>query len=74
MYYAFVKALDQKLARIAFKKIPNHRSKALERQFPFAKLVEKIHQEDITRTKIDRHKISTNSTLSSTMKNIYGYK
>ena len=53
---ALVKALDPKLARIALKKIENHKSTALEPHLPFAQLVEKIHQEDITRTHIDRHK------------------
>ena len=42
---------------------------AFEAQLPFAHLVEKIHQEDITRTLIDRHNIITNSTLSSPIKN-----
>ena len=32
--------------------------------------VEKIHQEDITRTHIDRHKISPNSALSSSVNNL----
>ena len=47
---ALVKAHDPQLARIALKKIANHKSAALEPQLPFAQLVEKIHQEDITRT------------------------
>ena len=62
---ALVKALDPQLARIALKKIANHKSTALEPQFPFAQLVENIHQEDITRTHIDRHKLTTNSTFST---------
>ena len=37
----------------------------MEPQFPFAQLVERIHQEDIMRTNIDRHKLSTNSILPS---------
>ena len=41
---ALVKALDQQLARIALKKIANHKSTALEPQLPFSQLVEKIHQ------------------------------
>ena len=62
---ALVKALDPQLARIALKKIANHKSTALEPQLPIAQLVEKIHQEDITRTYIGRHKLTTNSTLSN---------
>ena len=40
---ALVKALDPQLARIAIKKIENHKSTALEPQLLFAQLVEKIH-------------------------------
>ena len=47
---ALVKALDPQLARIALKKIENHKSSELEAQLSFALLVEKIYQEDITRT------------------------
>ena len=65
-----VKALDPQLARIAIKKIANHKSTALEPQLPFAKLVEKIHQEDITRTHIDRHKLFTNSTFPPSINNL----
>ena len=50
-----VKALGPQLARIALKNVANHKSTALEPQLPFAQLVEKIHQEDITRTNLDRH-------------------
>ena len=64
---ALVKALDPQLARIALKKIANHKSTALEPQLPFALLVEKIQQEDITRTHIDRHKLNTNSTITPTI-------
>ena len=60
---ALVKALDPQLARIALKNVANHKSTVLEPQLPFAQLIEKIHQ-DITRTHIDQHKLSTNSTLS----------
>ena len=67
---ALVKALDPQLARIALKRIANHKSSALEPQLPFAQLVEKKHQEDITRTHIDRHKLKTNSTITPTIKNI----
>ena len=67
---ALVKALDPQLARIALKKIANHKSTALEPQLPFAQLVEKIHQEDITRTHIDRHKLNTNSTITPTINNL----
>ena len=56
MIDALVKALGPQLARITLKKILNHKSTALEPQLPFAQLVEKIHQEVITRTHIDRHK------------------
>ena len=66
---ALVKTLDPQLARIALKKIANYYSTALEPQLPFAQLVEKIHQEDITRTHIDRHKLNTNSTLSPSINN-----
>ena len=59
-----VKALDPQLARIALKKIAKHKSIALVAQLPFAQLVEEVYHEDITRTHIDRHKISTKSTLS----------
>ena len=65
---ALVKALDPQLARIALKKIANHKSTALEPQIPFAQLVEKIHKEDITRTLIDRRKSNTNSTRSPSIK------
>ena len=61
---ALVKALDPQPARIELKKIANHESTALEPQLPFAQFVEKIQQEDITRTHIDRHKLSLNSLLS----------
>ena len=67
---ALVRALDPQLARIALKKIAKHESTALEPQFIFAQLVEKIHQEEITRTHIDRHKLSTNSTFSSSINNL----
>ena len=53
---AVAKALHQQLARIALKKIANHKLTALEPQFLFGHLNEKIHQEVITRTNIDRHK------------------
>ena len=67
---ALVKALDPQLAKIASKKIANHKSTALEPLLPFAQLVEKIHQEDITRTHIDRHKLTTNNTLSPTINSL----
>ena len=67
---ALVKALDPQLSRIALKKIANHKSTAMEPQNPFAQLVEKIHQKDITRTHIDRHKLNTNSTLSTSINNL----
>ena len=67
---ALVKALDPQLARIALRKIAKQESTALEPQFKFAQLVEKIHQEEITRTHIDRHKPSTNSTFSSSINNL----
>ena len=67
---ALVKALDPQLARIALKKIANHKSAAVEPQLPFAQLVEKIHQEDITRTHIDRHKLNTKYTLSPSINNL----
>ena len=38
---AFVKAIDPQLARLALKKIANHKSTALVPQLPFARLVEK---------------------------------
>ena len=40
---ALVRALDPQLARIALKKIANHKSTALEPELPFAQLDEKIH-------------------------------
>ena len=67
---ALVKALDPQLARIALKKFANHKSTALEPQLPFAQLLEEIHQEDITRTHIDRHKLNTNSTFSPSINNL----
>ena len=70
MHDALVKALDPQLARIAPKKIANHKSTALEPQLPFAQLVQNIHQQDINRTPIDRHKLYTNSTFSSFIKNL----
>ena len=42
----------------------------LEPHRAFAHLLEKIHQEDITRTQIDTHKIYASSTLSSPMNSI----
>ena len=50
---AVVRALDPKLARIALLSIANHKSTALEPQLPFAQLVEKTQQENITRTHYD---------------------
>ena len=67
---ALVKALDPQLVRKALKKIANHKSTALEPLFPFAQLVEKLHQEGITRTHIDRHKLSTSPTLTPTINNL----
>ena len=67
---ALVKELDPQIARIAQKKTASHKSTALKPQLPFAQLVEKRHQEDITRTYIDRHKPGTNSTFSSLINNI----
>ena len=64
---ALVKALDPQLARIALKKIANHKATALEPKLPFAQLVEKIHQEDITRKHIDKHKFNANSIFSSSI-------
>ena len=64
---SLVKALDPQLIRKALKKIANHRSTELEPQFPFSQLVEKIYEEDITRTHIDRHKLNTNATFSSSI-------
>ena len=66
----FVKALDPQLDRIAPKKIANHKSTALEPELPFAQLVQKINQEDITKTHIDRKEINTNSTFSSSITNL----
>ena len=66
----FVKTIDPQLARIALKKIANHKLTALEPQLPFAQHFEKIHQEDITGTHLDRHKMSTISILSSSLNNI----
>ena len=57
MNEALVRALDPLLARIVLKKIANIRSTALEQQttaFICAASLE-IHQEDNTRTHIDRH-------------------
>ena len=70
MNEALVEALDPQLARIAIKKIANHKSTAREPQLPFAQLVEKIHQEYFTRTHIDKHKLTTNSTLSPSINNL----
>ena len=64
------KTLEPQLARTALKKIANHKSTTFEPHLPLAHLVEKMHQEDITRTHIDRHKLSTNSTFSSSIDNI----
>ena len=63
-----VNATNTQLARIALKKIANYKSTALE--FPLAHFLGKIHQEDITRTDIDRYKVSTHSTLSLSIINI----
>ena len=67
---ALFTALDPQLARIALKKVANQKSTELEPQLYFAQLVEKIYREDITRTHIDRHKLNTNSTLSSSINKI----
>ena len=50
---ALVKALDPQLARIALKKTANQKFNALVSRLPFERLVEKIHQENITRTHTD---------------------
>ena len=67
---ALDKAVDPQFARIALKKNENHKSTALEPELPFAQLVEKIHQEDITLTHIDKHKQNTHSTMTSTINNL----
>ena len=67
---SLVKTLDPQITRIALEKIANRKSTALEPQLPLAQLVEKIYQEDITRTNTDRHKIGKNSTLFSVINNI----
>ena len=67
---ALVKTLYPQIVRLAVKKIANHKSTALESQLPVAQFVEKIHQDDITRTHIDRHKPNTDSTFSSTINNL----
>ena len=61
---ALIKTRDPHLARVAPKKIANQKSTALDTQLYFGKLFEKIYEEDIARTHIDRHKVSTNSTIS----------
>ena len=58
------------MSEIALEKIANYRLKALERQLPFAQLVEKINQENNKRTHTERHKIKANTTLSTTINNI----
>ena len=70
MNEAVIKALDPQLARRALKKIANHKTAALEPQLPFDQLEERIHQKDITRTHIDRNKLSTNPALSSLIINL----
>ena len=67
---ALVKTLDPKLARIAPKKIENHKSNALEPRLSFEQLVDEIHQEDITTTHIDRHRLNTNSVIYSSVNNL----
>ena len=67
---AMVRALDPQLARIALKKITDHKPRALERPLPFAYLVEKLHHEDITRTLTDSHKLKANSIFSPSKNNI----
>ena len=61
---ALVRELDPQLARMALKKTATDKSTALEQQFLFPQLIEKLHQEDITRTQIDRYKLNTNFTFS----------
>ena len=51
---ALVKALSA-VSQNSIKKIAKHKSAALEPKLPFAQFLEKMHQEDITRTHIDRH-------------------
>ena len=53
---ALVKELDPQSTRLTVKKVADHKSTALEPQLPFAHLVEKTRQDDITKTHIDRHK------------------
>ena len=70
---ALVKALDPQRARIALanhKEVADHKSTALEPKLPFAQIDEQINQEDIKRTHIDRHKLTTNSTLSPSINNL----
>ena len=68
---ALLKALDPQLARIALKKIANPKSTALKPQFPFAQLVKKNTSRRYHKnTHIDRHKLSTNSTFSSSFNNL----
>ena len=50
--------------------IANQKSTALEPQLQFAQFVEKLHQEDITRTHIDRNKLNTNPTSSHSINNL----
>ena len=70
MNEALVKSRDPQLASKVLKNLANHKSTALEPQLSFPQLVEKIHQEDITRRHFDRHKLSTNSTLPSSLNNL----
>ena len=66
---ALVKALDPQLARIALKKIANRKS-TTPSTTSNCTTGRKLHQEDITRTHIDRHKLNPNSTFSPLINNL----
>ena len=65
-----VKTLNPQLAKLVLKKIANLKQTAMEPQLPFAQIMEKIHQKDVTKTHNDSRKIKTNSTLSPSLNNI----
>ena len=67
---ALVKALDPQLARIARKKISNNNQLHWNHNFYLNSWLKKIHQEDITRTHFDRHKLKTNPTSLHSINNL----
>ena len=67
---ALVIGVASQLARIALKKMANHKSTEMKPQTPSAELVEKMHEEGNIRTHFDVHEIKTNSNFSHSIGNL----